>query len=81
VDIARSYAPTRAHVGATHVLISKVDEVPRGSGVADLALSLELPTRWITDGQDVPTDLKPGAQRLLRSYGLAADAEPDWMPA
>jgi hypothetical protein len=32
-------------------------------------------------GQDVPADLKPGVPRLLRSWGLAADAEPDWLPA
>lgn len=78
---ARAYRTTREHRGATHVLLTKLDEVPREAGVADLALSLELPTRWIADGQDVPTDLKPGASRILRGYGLSADAELDWMPA
>lgn len=81
IDIGRAYRATRAHCGATHLLLSKVDEVPRASGVTDLALSLDLPTRWITDGQDVPTDLKLGVPRLVRSWGLSADAEPDWMPA
>lgn len=81
VDIGRAYRGTRQHCGATHLLLSKVDEVPRESGISDLALSLEMPTRWVTDGQDVPTDLKPGLPRLLRAWGLAADAEPDWMPA
>lgn len=81
VDIGRAYAPTRAHCGATHLLLSKLDEVPRESGVTDLALSLEMPARWITDGQDVPADLKPGVPRLLRAWGLSADAESDWMPA
>lgn len=81
IDIGRAYRATRAHCGATHLLLSKVDEVPRESGVTDLALSLDLPTRWITDGQDVPADLKPGVPRLLRSWGLAADAESDWLPA
>jgi flagellar biosynthesis protein FlhF len=81
VDIGRAYAPTRQHRGASHLLVSKLDEVPRETGVADLALSLGLPARWVTDGQDVPTDLKPGVARLLRAYGLSADAEPDWMPA
>lgn len=81
VDIGRAYATSRAHCGATHLLLSKLDEVPRESGIADLALSLEMPTRWITDGQDVPADLKPGVPRLLRAWGLAADAEADWMPA
>ncbi len=81
VDVGRAYAPSRQHRGATHVLLSKIDEVPRETGVADLALSMGLPTRWVTDGQDVPTDLKPGVSRILRAFGLSADAEPDWMPA
>ncbi|MBC8087970.1 MAG: hypothetical protein H7Z40_11950 [Phycisphaerae bacterium] len=78
---ARSYGATRDHRGATHMLLTKLDEVPRETGIADLALSLELPTRWIADGQDVPTDLKPGPSRILRAFGLQADAELDWVPA
>jgi len=81
VDIGRAYRATRTHCGATHLMLSKVDEVPRESGISDLALSLEMPTRWITDGQDVPGDLKSGVPRLLRAWGLSVDAEPDWMPA
>ncbi|MEQ1691301.1 MAG: hypothetical protein ABMA00_08460 [Gemmatimonas sp.] len=81
IDVARAYAPTRTHRGATHLLLSKVDEVPREAGVSDLALSLAMPTRWVTDGQDVPADLKPGVTRILRAYGLSADLEPDWLPA
>ena len=81
VDIGRAYRVTRNPCGATHLVLSKVDEVPRESGISDLALSLELPTRWVTDGQDVPGDLKPGVPRLLRAWGLSADVEHDWMPA
>lgn len=81
VDVARAYSTTRKHAGITHLLLTKLDEVPRETGVADLALSLGLPARWIADGQDVPADLKPGVSRLLRGIGLSADAEPDWMPA
>jgi flagellar biosynthesis protein FlhF len=80
IDLSRAYRTTSGHCGATHLILSKLDEVPRDSGIADLALSLELPTRWITDGQDVPGDLKPGVRRLLRAWGLSVDAEPDWMP-
>ena len=80
IDLGRAYRATRHHCGATHLILSKLDEVPRESGIADLALSLEMPTRWITDGQDVPGDLKPGVRRLLRAWGLSVDAEPDWMP-
>lgn len=81
IDVARAYRTTRAHCGATHLLMSKLDEVPRQAGVTDLALSLELPTRWVTDGQNVPADLKHGAPRILRGYGLSVDVEHDWMPA
>lgn len=81
IDVGRAYASSRQHRGATHVLVSKLDEVPRESGVTEVALSLGLPARWVTDGQDVPADLKPGVARLLRGYGLSVDAEPDWMPA
>ena len=81
VDVARAYRATREHCGATHLLLSKVDEVPREAGVTDLALSLDMPARWITDGQDVPADLKPGVSRLLRAFGLSADTERDWMTA
>jgi len=80
-DTARAYIPTRAHVGATHLLLTKLDEVPRETGVTDLALSMQLPVRWIADGQDVPADLKPAASRILRSYGLSVDVEPDWVHA
>ncbi|MEP6781544.1 MAG: hypothetical protein ABJC26_16720 [Gemmatimonadaceae bacterium] len=81
IETARAYTRTRAHVGATHILLSKLDEVPRETGVNDLALAIGLPARWIADGQDVPADLKPGAQRILRSFGMSADIELDWMPA
>ena len=81
VDIGRAYRGTRAHCGATHVLLSKLDEVPRETGVTDLGLSLDMPARWVTDGQDVRADLEPGMPRLLRTLGLGADAEPDWTPA
>jgi flagellar biosynthesis protein FlhF len=81
IEVGRAYRASRTHRGATHLLLSKLDEVPRETGIADLAMSLDLPARWITDGQDVPADLKPGASRILRSYGLTADIEADWTPA
>lgn len=86
VDIGRNYGASRTatgavHRGASHLLLTKLDEVPRETGVADLALSLGMATRWIADGQDVPADLGAGVPRLLRSWGLSADAEADWSPA
>jgi flagellar biosynthesis protein FlhF len=77
----RAYRTSNTHMGATHVMLSKLDEVPSERGVTDLALSLGLPARWITDGQDVPADLYPAVPRLLRSLGLGVDADDAWTAA
>lgn len=58
---------------ATHMLLSKLDEVPEERGVADLATRLDLPARWVTDGQDVPTDLRSAPARILASLGRPAE--------
>lgn len=77
----RAYRTTASHRGATHCVLTKLDEVPAQRGVTDLALSLALPTRWITDGQEVPTHLAPAVPRLLRSLGLGVDADNSWVAA
>jgi flagellar biosynthesis protein FlhF len=74
----RAYRTSAAHVGATHLLLSKLDEVPASRGVTDLAMSMARPARWITDGQDVPANLAPAVPRLLRSLGLGVDADDSW---
>ncbi len=81
IDIARGYRTTRNHKGATHVLLSKLDEVPRQSGVSDMVLALDMPTRWVADGQNVPADITTGVPRIVRALGLSTDLEPDWIPA
>jgi flagellar biosynthesis protein FlhF len=75
----RAYRATPAHRGASHLVLTKLDEVPALRGVTDLALSLALPARWITDGQDVPAHLAPAAPRLLRALGLGLDADDGWV--
>lgn len=81
LNVERAYRTSGAHTGATHVLLSKLDEVPAERGVTDLAMSMALPTRWITDGQDVPANLAPAVPRLLRSLGLGVDADDSWTNA
>jgi len=63
-----------AHVAMrpTHLLLSKLDDVPNDTGIADLAAVIALPARWLTDGLDVPADLKPAPQRILAALGLVA---------
>ena len=82
IDVGRAYRATRTHCGATHLLLSKVDEVPREAGVADLALSLDMPTRWITDGQDVPGRSQAGRARVCCARTASRPTPSrDWMPA
>lgn len=56
-------------IGVTHLLISKLDEVFEDAGVADTAVEMRLPIRWITDGQEIPVDLHPAMPRVLESLG------------
>jgi flagellar biosynthesis protein FlhF len=71
-DIARVAARTTADLRLTHLLLSKLDDVPDDTGVADVASQIALPARWLTDGLEVPADLKPAPQRILASLGLVA---------
>jgi flagellar biosynthesis protein FlhF len=54
-------------LGVTHVLPTKFDELPTTWGVFDLAAERHYPMRWITDGQEVPEDIRPACPRLLAS--------------
>ena len=72
LDVASTAYNTHVAMKPTHLLLTKLDDVPDDTGVADLAALLSLPTRWLTDGLDVPADLKPAPQRILASLGLVA---------
>jgi flagellar biosynthesis protein FlhF len=65
--------------GVTHALLTKLDEVPGDDGVAALAAQLDLPVRWVADGQEIPADLSPGAPRLLAALERfdGGDERPD----
>lgn len=60
----------------THVLASKLDEFPGESAVFDLAAEHGLPMRWITDGQEVPTDLHSAASHLDAALARHGVTEP-----
>jgi flagellar biosynthesis protein FlhF len=55
----------------THALLTKLDEVPGDTAVAEIAAQLSLPSRWCTDGQEVPTDLVTAGPRVLGTLGIA----------
>ena len=73
-DVATSLRDSFDRYCTTHMLLTKLDEVPGETGVAELAVQLGLPARWITDGQEVPADLRPAASRILTSLGLSPKA-------
>jgi flagellar biosynthesis protein FlhF len=64
--VRRTIEAFRPH-GVTHLLATKLDEAPDDWTLFDIAAELRLPMRWLSDGQEVPRDLKSAAPRLLAS--------------
>jgi len=48
----------------THLLATKVDEMPDDWILFDVAAALGLPMRWLADGQIIPQDLRSAAARV-----------------
>ncbi len=74
LDVARALKARMAAAGPTHLLLTKLDEVPREAGLADLADALRLPARWVCDGPDVPDALAPAGPRILETLGLSPES-------
>lgn len=70
VELARGLRAAHAGVRPTHAILTKLDEAPSDRVLAALTSALGLPMRWVTDGQDVPTHVKPAAGPVLRPLGL-----------
>ena len=62
--VARRALEDAMGIGVTHVIATKVDECPGDLTIEELAVEHGLPMRWITDGQEVPMDLRSAADRL-----------------
>jgi flagellar biosynthesis protein FlhF len=77
-EVAAGLRQFYAPLSPSHLLLTKLDEVPYEEGVAELADLVGLPTRWVSDGQEVPGDLHEAGARLLRS--MSHDRGP-WLPA
>ena len=75
VDVARRMQQALAGCGPTHVLFTKLDETGGDAGLAELAEAIGLPTRWLSDGQEVPGNLQPAGPRILAALGLKPDTE------
>ena len=51
--------------GMTHLIATKLDELPGDWSLFEMAAEMHLPMRWATDGQEVPADLRPARPRLM----------------
>jgi flagellar biosynthesis protein FlhF len=60
--LARRLVDDYREWGVTHLLPTKLDELPGDSSLFDLAASCGLPVRWAADGQEVPADLRAAAR-------------------
>jgi flagellar biosynthesis protein FlhF len=74
VAVRDTILPDDSTLRVTHALLTKLDEVPGEVGVAELAHRLDLPARWVTDGQEIPGDLRVAVPRLLRALGAMMPA-------
>lgn len=71
VDLAAALSREYSAAGATHALLTKLDEVPNDAIVAQLAGQLALPMRWVTDGQNIPADLRIAGPLLAETLDVA----------
>lgn len=70
-DIAHEVGAQYARFGTTHALLTKMDEVPNDAMIAQLVGRVALPMRWVTDGQDIPSNLSSAAPQLLNTLEIA----------
>ncbi|MFN0019698.1 MAG: hypothetical protein ACKVP0_15680 [Pirellulaceae bacterium] len=74
LECCQSAAASFGRLGATSLLLTKVDEATSLSGLIPLLCNPQLPLSYVTDGQNVPDDIFPAtprdlAQRILRGGG------------
>jgi len=69
---ARRVLAEHQALGATHLLVSKLDEFPEDHGLYRLGHEFGLPSRWAADGQEVPGDLRLVASSLDAARAPAA---------
>lgn len=76
--IRTDFAPRLPHAFGdcrpTHLLVTKVDECDTSSALVELSAQIELPMRWIADGQRVPDDMAMARDRVFSALGTALDS-------
>lgn len=68
-EVARHHIENLSGTGITHLLPSKLDDVPGDAGLAETVEAIGLPVRWVVDGCEIPGDLAPAGPRILGSLG------------
>ncbi len=68
-EVSMAHVNRFTALGVTHVLFSKLDEVPDDSMLVELAEAIGLPARWVADGLKIPSGLAAASGRLLASLG------------
>ena len=76
-DVASRLIEHHVARGATHLLATKVDEVPDDWTLFDLAAERRLPMRWLSDGQRVPQDMRSALPRLEAAQASARGRRPE----
>lgn len=74
LDLLERIRADHAALRPTHTILTKLDEVPSDRTLGAMAARLKLPLTWVTDGQEVPTNLRPAAAPILSPLGLSAMA-------
>jgi flagellar biosynthesis protein FlhF len=59
-EVMRSYAPVRPEA----LVLTKIDEAASLGGALSVAIRHALPLAWLSDGQCIPDDVHPAAQKL-----------------
>lgn len=54
----------------THLLLTKLDEVPGGAGAAEIPLRMEMPARWVSDAPEALAPLRAAVPRILDLLGV-----------
>ncbi len=68
-DVAIAHLNRFTGLGVSHVLFTKLDEVPLDSALGELAEATGLPARWVADGLRIPSGLSAAGAPLLASLG------------
>lgn len=71
--VGRAHRDGYDDCGLSHLVITKLDEMPYADGVLELARVVDLPVRWTSDGQDVPGHLRRGGGRFMTTAARAAE--------